>query len=207
MPAKVRRTSPTDTGTVLRSVIDQAALGIDDQAGAVVVALGDARYRIRHIEGDEHQRWRDRRRVLVVDARQLRRCGRRRRRLCRRRQVAAWPVADMIVALARARGEPASIDAYRAQLAGVGIVDGHIAHGSARAVTQLAHRGGEIRQVLDLLRVQLGDDRAARHACGIEDIARGGDEHAAHRGGETRAPPGRTAYAPRHRRIPGTRPA
>ena len=44
----------------------QAARGIDHQARAAVVALGDARHRIRHVEAHAHQRRRERRGARIL---------------------------------------------------------------------------------------------------------------------------------------------
>ena len=65
-PANVRRTSPTATGTVLRSTTTSPRCGVDDDAGAVVVALGDTGDRERHVERHEHERRRETVRLCVA---------------------------------------------------------------------------------------------------------------------------------------------
>ena len=45
---------------------DQAARRVDHEAGAAIVALGDARDRIRHVEAHAHQRRRERRGARIV---------------------------------------------------------------------------------------------------------------------------------------------
>jgi hypothetical protein len=117
---------------------DQAALGVDDQPGAVIVALGDARDRIRHVEGNADQR----------RTRSPRRSGHRRGNCAEAgagRFGAAQAPAGRCTASSRCassrwhwRAGNQRRSMRRAQLAGVGIIDGDVAHGHARAVAQLA---------------------------------------------------------------------
>ncbi len=160
---------------------DQAALGVDDQAGAVIVALGNAGNRIRHVEGHHRQRRRERGQQRILVLRKLRRADFRilGSRPCH--QVAAVPDALGIVALAVVRGEPTPVHAQRAQVAAVGIVHRDVADGRPVAVAELRQPRLHVGQVLHLMVVHVRDHRTARDAGRAEYIARACDIHAAHR--------------------------
>ena len=51
---------------------DPAAFGVGDEPGAVVVAIGDAGHRVRHVEVDEHERRRHRLHVALALPRERR---------------------------------------------------------------------------------------------------------------------------------------
>ena len=66
----------------------------------------------------------------------------------------------------------------------VRIVDGEVAHRDALAIGE---RGGGRLEIVERsstgVALTVGDDRAARHAGGVEAVAGSGDEHAADRHG------------------------
>ena len=132
----------------------QSALRIHQQAGAVVVAVGDAGDRERHVEGDVHQRRRELRDHRVAHRRQCRGAA-------PSAASAAGPAARSaqghspagVVAMALARREPAAVHAHRLQLAAVRIVDRRVAHAGAVAIAERSERRAEIREVRDRLAV------------------------------------------------------
>ncbi len=159
----------------------QAALGIHDQSGAVVVAVADAGQRERHVEGQLHQRWRQRGGGLVAHHRQLRGATGGGARCRSRRQFLAGPDAAGIVAPAAGGREPAAIHAHGAHHRVGGLIQRHEAHRGAIAITQRAQLHREHLAVRHGLVVELGDQRAARHAGGGQRIAGIGHVHAGHR--------------------------
>ena len=125
---------------------DQPAACIHNQPGSSVVPLVDARDRVRHIEIDCHQGWRQ-----TIDAGIARglEMGRRARYDLRRGasgDFLAWPEPGMIIASALARGKPATVHAHHPQLHRARILQGHVAHGRPIPVGQLAERCLEIRE-------------------------------------------------------------
>ena len=192
------RTSPSGDRHRIAIDDDEAALGVDDHAGAVVVALGDAR-RPRTAcrtststsEGASASTSlspASAKRVVPAaggggasPAAAPSACTARARRV----------VADAVARREPARGPCAS----RASAARLRVVERGVAQrrrarrpaGSRTAryeVIEVARRG---------LPPTLGDHRAARHAGRVEHVARVRDEHAAHRRIEMCAPSGTTA--------------
>ena len=162
---------------------DQAALGVDDHARAVVAALGDARDRIRHVEVDQHERRRE-----PIDDRigRLREAGRRRLRRLRVAVVRprrARPRAELRRRACTTRaGIPAPIHAHHAPLRRVRIVDREEAHRRALAVLAAPRRPARNRRASAIsLAADFGDHGAARHAGRAEHVTGIGDVHAADR--------------------------
>ena len=159
----------------------QAALRIDDQPGAVVVALGDARHRVRHVEGHHGERGGERVHARIRVARELRRARRRGLGRRTRRQVMTVPQPGTVVALAVMRREPQPVHADGVQLGAVGGLDRQVAHAGALAVAELRDARLEVLQGVDLLAVQRQHHRPARHTGGAEHVAGVGDVHPAGR--------------------------
>jgi hypothetical protein len=124
---------------------DEAALRIDDQAGTVIVLFGDAGNRIRHVEADRDQGWRQ-----TIDAR-IAALGKLRLRRPHRRGLGpgcdahARPCAEYVVTFAFTRRKPAPVDVNDLELRRTRILDGHVTHGRAGAIGQIRKGRLEIR--------------------------------------------------------------
>ena len=151
---------------------DETARGVDHEAGAAVVALGDARDRVRHVEAHADERRRERRGARIVglgEARAAAGLGFGEPRLgngahCHRPAASSrrqWLAGN----------QRRSMRALRT-LEPFGIVDRRVAHGEAFAIGEAGHHGFEGREVRRGLAVGAGDHRAARHAGRAEDVAR-----------------------------------
>ena len=193
MPANVRRTSPIATGTVLRSTATRPRSRVDDDAGAVVIALRHAGHRIRHAEFDQHERRRQRVDQPVAGVRELVSCRAAAAAHPGRRHGLAGPQPDRVVAHAVACREPVAVDAQRRELQRAGLFHREVAHGHALAIAQRAEHGQRVGEVRHRLAVQLGQYRAARNASGAEHVARIRDID----------PRDRHVHVPRH--LPGQR--
>ena len=153
----------------------QAPLGVHDESGAVVVLLGHAGNRVRHVERDHDQGGGQPVDALVAGLREFR-GGRRHARWRRpRADLDAGPDPERVVALAFARRKPAPVHAHHLELLGTGILERHIADGSARAVGEAGKSRLEFRQRVNRLAVEGAEQRAARNARAAEHIAGIGD--------------------------------
>ena len=160
---------------------DQTALGIGDHARAVIVALGDARHRIGHVEVHQHERRRnaiDDRIGALDEAR-----GRRFRRISlavlspRRTR----PHAARVIALAGARREPATVHADHSPLRGRWIVHGREPQRHSLAILERSHRCLELSEIGNRFAADLADHGTARNGRSTEHITGIGDIHALHR--------------------------
>ena len=142
---------------------DEAALGIDDDPGAVVVAVANAAKRIRQVEGHNDERRCDRPNLRVRMPRELSAARRREFRQWPGTEIAARPDARCIVARTAAHGEPDTIHLERPNDNVLRVVDRHVAQQCPRTVGESVQRLFEIVEVADLVRAKLGDYRTARH--------------------------------------------
>ena len=123
---------------------DEAALGVDDDAGAVVVALGDAGQRERHVERHQHERRGELVGTLVGADGEIGAGGLDRCRSRGRRQFYARPQASLIVATADPGREPGAVHPHHARLGALRVVERRVAQGRALAVRQ---RGDDVAEL------------------------------------------------------------
>ena len=128
---------------------DPAALGVGDEPRAVVIAVRDARHRIRHVEVHEHERRRDGLHVALALARERRALagldGLARRA---RRERLARPHAERVVAAAALRREPAAVVRDQPLPLGRRLVERHESHGHLRVVGQRLEHALEVVEVV-----------------------------------------------------------
>ena len=117
---------------------DPAALGVGDEARAVVVAIGDARHRVRHVEVHEHERRRDRLHVPLALARERRAFAR--RHAARAAAPAAsglhGHIAERVVAVAARAGNQLPVVRDDPLPLALRLVEAHEAHGDLAVVGQ-----------------------------------------------------------------------
>src|SRR5882757_6651381 len=149
----------------------QPALRIDDEAGAVIVLLRNSGDEIRHVERDHYQGRRQAIDARIAGLRELR--GRRRhtRRQGSRCDADARPDPQRVVALALARGKPASIHANDFELRCTRVLERHVAHRCPGPVGQIGESRFEIREGFYFLAVERADQGAVRYSGAAEYIA------------------------------------
>src|SRR5207237_10633619 len=116
------------------------------------------------LECYDSERGRERIKPRILEVREYRRALRHGLGLRTGGERLAVPQAGVIVPIAMARGEPQAIHADGAQLAVVGIIDGHVTHRSALAVSELGDPRLEVPQGVGLAAVDRHEDRAAGNA-------------------------------------------
>ncbi len=153
--------------------VDQhvAALLVDDQPGAIVVPLGDTGQRVRQVECDDYQGRRHGIRNRIGMPGQF--CTARLGRLGRRPggEVAAWPRALLIVALAAPRREPYPVHFDQAHDRVLRVLHRDVTRLGTLAIGQIVQRGLKVIQVFDRLTVHLDDDRATRNCRFRQQVA------------------------------------
>ncbi len=141
---------------------DEASLGVHDEPGAVVVALGDARNGIRHVERNDDERGRQRRQPRVLVLRKLRRADLFRLRRRTRRQCLAIPHSLGVVPLTMVCGEPTAVHAQGTQLTAVRIINRDETDRRTISIAEILESCFEVGEAVDWAVVHHGDDGAAR---------------------------------------------
>ncbi len=158
-----------------------SAFLVDDEAGAVIVPVGNAGYRIRQVERDHDERRCDGVDAPITVAGELGAARLGRRRFGPGAQVLAGPDTGLVVAHAITNRKPGSIHFDGAHDAVSRVFDRIEADIGTVAVGQSGEFCFQFRDVIDGLAANFGNYRAARYRRARQDIARVCNVDAAYR--------------------------